>query len=59
MEGILLLVGHNEINRFYMAHKLGMTLKNYRKIVQQNSSLTFFQLGENEEFTLEKLNTTI
>lgn len=55
----ILIVGHNGINRLYMAHKLGMPLKNYRKIVQQNSSLTFFQLDEDEEFTLEKLNTTI
>jgi hypothetical protein len=42
-----------------MGHKLGMALENYRKIVPQNSLLTFFQLGENEGFTLEKLNTTI
>lgn len=55
----ILVVGHNGINRFYMAHKLGMPLKNYRKIVQHNSSLTFFQLDDNGEFTLEKLNTTI
>lgn len=54
----ILVVGHNGINRFYMAHKLGMPLKNYRKIVQHNSSLTFFQLDDNGEFTLEKLNTT-
>jgi len=55
----ILVVGHNGINRFYMAHKLGMPLKNYRKIVQHNSSLTFFQLDDNGEFTLEKLNTTM
>lgn len=54
----ILVVGHNGINRFYMAHKLGMPLKNYRKIVQHNSSLTFFQLDDDGEFTLEKLNTT-
>ncbi|MDQ8005546.1 MAG: histidine phosphatase family protein [Pedobacter sp.] len=57
-EGTILVVGHNGINRLFMAHKLGMPLKNYRRIVQHNSSLTFFQLDENGEFTLEKLNTT-
>lgn len=55
----ILVVGHNGINRLFMAHKLGMPLKNYRRIVQHNSSLTFFQLDENGEFLLEKLNTTL
>lgn len=54
----IMVVGHNGINRLYMAHKLGMPLKNYRKIVQHNSSLTFFQLDTDGEFTLEKLNAT-
>lgn len=54
----IMVVGHNGINRLFMSHKLGMPLKNYRKIVQQNSSLTMFQLDENGEFTLEQLNTT-
>ena len=54
----IMVVGHNGINRLFMSHKLGMPLKNYRKIVQQNSSLTMFQLDDNGEFTLERLNTT-
>ncbi|WP_293302002.1 histidine phosphatase family protein [Pedobacter sp. UBA4863] len=54
----IMVVGHNGINRLYMAHKLGMPLKNYRKIVQHNSSLTFFQLDTDGELTLEKLNAT-
>jgi alpha-ribazole phosphatase/probable phosphoglycerate mutase len=54
----ILVAGHNGINRLYMAYKLGMPLKNYRKIVQHNSSLTYFQLDEEGEFTLEYLNTT-
>lgn len=55
----ILVTGHNGINRLYMAYKLGMPLKNYRKIVQHNSSLTYFQLDNDGEFTLEQLNTTI
>ncbi len=54
----IIVVGHNGINRLYMAHKLGMPLKNYRKIVQHNSSLTYFQLDDEGEFTIEKLNAT-
>jgi broad specificity phosphatase PhoE len=57
--GTILVVGHNGINRLYMAHKLGMPLKNYRRIVQENSSVTMFQLDQSGEFMLEKLNVTL
>jgi broad specificity phosphatase PhoE len=54
--GSILVVGHNGVNRFYLAHKLGMNLKHYRRIVQENSSITLFSLDE-EEFTLKLLNS--
>lgn len=54
----ILVVGHNGINRLYMAYKLGMALKHYRRIVQENSSLTLFELDDEGEFLLKKLNTT-
>lgn len=57
--GTILVVGHNGLNRFYLAYKLGMPLKNYRRIVQENSSVTLFQLDDNAEISLEKLNTTL
>lgn len=55
-DGTILVVGHNGINRLYMAFKLGMDLKNYRRIVQENSSITLFELDDNGEFSLKKLN---
>ena len=55
-DGTILVVGHNGINRLFMAYKLGMELKNYRRIVQENSSITMFELDNNGEFSLKKLN---
>lgn len=52
----ILVVAHNAVNRFYMAYKLGMPLKNYRRLVQENASLTLFELGAEEDFSLLKLN---
>ncbi|QIP16524.1 histidine phosphatase family protein [Spirosoma aureum] len=54
--GTILVVAHNAVNRFYMAWKLGMPLKNYRKLIQENSSITLFSLDEMGEFSLLKLN---
>ena len=56
--GNFLVVAHNGVNRLYMAFKLGMPLKNYRQIVQLNSSLTQFTLDEKGIFTLHFLNAT-
>lgn len=53
----IMVVGHNGVNRFYLAYKLGMDLKNYRRIIQENSSITLFSLGENGDFTLNLLNS--
>jgi broad specificity phosphatase PhoE len=54
--GTILVVAHNTVNRFYLAHKLGMPLKNYRRIFQENSAITQFTLDDNNEITLNKLN---
>jgi broad specificity phosphatase PhoE len=54
--GTILVVAHNAVNRFYMTWKLGMPLKNYRQIVQENSSVTLFSLDATGEFSLLKLN---
>lgn len=55
----ILVVGHNGLNRFYLAYKLGMPLSNYRRIVQENSSVTFFQLDDDAVISLQKLNCTL
>jgi alpha-ribazole phosphatase/probable phosphoglycerate mutase len=53
----LLVVGHNGINRLYLAWKLGMNVKDYRRIHQENSSITMFTLDEKGELTLKLLNS--
>ena len=58
-EGTFMVVGHNGINRLYLASKLGMPLKNYRQLVQQNSSITSFTLDENGSLTLQLLNARL
>ena len=55
--GNILVVAHNGINRFFLAHQLGMDLKNYRRIVQENSSLTLVSFDEKGGFFLRKLNS--
>lgn len=52
----ILVVGHNGINRFFMAKQLGMPLKNYRRLVQENSALTLVTLDKHKGFNLLKLN---
>ncbi len=52
----ILVVGHNGVNRLFMAQQLGMALKNYRKIVQENSALTLITLDKHKGFNLLKLN---
>lgn len=52
----ILVVAHNGVNRLFMASQLGMPLKNYRKIVQENSALTLITLDKVEGFKLLKLN---
>jgi len=52
----ILIVAHNGVNRFFMASQLGMPLKNYRRIVQENSALTLFTISKQNGFNLLKLN---
>ena len=58
-EGNFMVVAHNGVNRLYMAYKLGMPLRNYRQLVQQNSSITCFTLDRNGTLTLELLNSKL
>lgn len=57
--GNVMVVAHNGINRLYMAYKLGMPLKNYRQLVQENSTITRFELDKNGTLTLELLNSKL
>jgi alpha-ribazole phosphatase/probable phosphoglycerate mutase len=56
-QGNILVVGHNGINRIYLAYKLGMEVKYYRRIVQENSAITMFTLDANGEINLKLLNS--
>lgn len=53
----ILVVAHNGISRLFIAHKLGMNLKDYRRIVQENSSITPFTIDENDDIFLRLLNS--
>ncbi|WP_231426189.1 histidine phosphatase family protein [Pedobacter sp. Leaf250] len=55
----IMVVGHNGINRLFMASKLGMPLKNYRQLAQQNSSITEIEFDEDGVMTLKLLNSKI
>ncbi|MBC7921723.1 MAG: histidine phosphatase family protein [Ferruginibacter sp.] len=56
VSGTILVVAHNAVNRFYLARKLGMPLRNYRQLAQDNSSVTVFDLDGEGELKLLKLN---
>jgi alpha-ribazole phosphatase/probable phosphoglycerate mutase len=57
--GTFLVAAHNGVNRLYMAYKLGMPLKNYRQLVQENSAITQFTLDSDNVFTLQFLNSKL
>jgi broad specificity phosphatase PhoE len=57
--GNIMVVAHNGVNRLYLAYKLGMPLKHYRKLLQDNSTITMFQLDERGELTLVHLNSKL
>ncbi|WP_129718245.1 histidine phosphatase family protein [Pedobacter sp. SYP-B3415] len=57
--GRVMVVAHNGVNRLFMAYKLEMPLKNYRRIVQENSSITLLDFDEQGDMTLKKLNSKI
>ncbi len=56
--GNIMVVGHNGINRIYLAYKLGMNVKDYRRIVQENAAVTLFSLDETGELSLKLLYRT-
>ena len=53
----ILVVGHNGINRLYLSWKLGMEVKHYRRIHQENSAITMFTLDAGGDLTLKLLNS--
>lgn len=55
--GNVLVAAHNGVNRLYLAYKLGMPLRNYRMLVQDNASVTVFTLSPKGDFTLQHLNS--
>jgi alpha-ribazole phosphatase/probable phosphoglycerate mutase len=55
----ILAVAHNGVNRLYLAWKLGMPVRNYRRLVQENSSVTLFELDAHGELTLKLLNAKL
>jgi broad specificity phosphatase PhoE len=55
--GNFLVAAHNGVNRFYLAYKLGMPLRNYRMLVQENAALTLFTLEQDGTFQLKYLNS--
>lgn len=57
IQGNILVVAHNTVNRLYLAYKLGMPLKNYRRIVQENSAITLFTIDNQGTLSLLQLNT--
>lgn len=57
--GNYLVVAHNGVNRLFLAHQLGMPLRNYRKLVQENSRITRLRISEEEGFVLEMLNAKL
>ena len=57
--GNFLVAAHNGVNRFYLAHKLGMPLRNYRMLLQENSAATMFTLDAEEGFMLRYLNSRL
>ena len=57
--GNILVVAHNGVNRFYLAYKLGMPVKNYRKLVIDNSSVTLFEIDAAGELSLIHLNSKL
>jgi len=56
VKGTILVVAHNTVNRFYLAYKLGMPLRNYRRIVQENSAITLIHFDDLGMLSLQRLN---
>jgi len=55
--GNFLVAAHNGVNRLYLAHKLGMPLRNYRMFFMENSAASMFTLEPDGSFMLRYLNS--
>lgn len=55
--GNFLVAAHNGVNRLYLAHKLGMPLRNYRMFFMENSAASMFTLEPDGTFMLRYLNS--
>jgi broad specificity phosphatase PhoE len=49
----ILIVGHNSINRLWIADFLGMPVKNYQRLTQANTGITIVDLGDGENRLLQ------
>ena len=58
-QGNFLVVAHNGVNRLYLAYKLGMNVKDYRKLYIDNGTISMFQLNHHGELTLVHLNSKL
>jgi len=55
--GNFLVAAHNGVNRLYLAHRLGMPLRNYRMFFMENAAATMFTLEPDGSFVLRNLNS--
>ncbi|OQP66260.1 phosphoglycerate mutase [Niastella vici] len=55
--GNFLVAAHNGVNRLFLAHKLGMPLRNYRLFFMENALPSMFTLEPGGSFVLRHLNS--
>ena len=55
--GNFLVAAHNGVNRLFLAHKLGMPLRNYRMFFMENALPGMFTLEPDGSFVLRHLNS--
>lgn len=55
--GTFLIAAHNGVNRLFLAHKLGMPLRNYRMFFMENATPSMFTLEPDGAFMLRHLNS--
>jgi uncharacterized phosphatase len=52
----VLVVAHSSFNRIYLAGMLGMPLRNYRSLSQDNTGINIFELSPDNKLVLIQLN---
>jgi broad specificity phosphatase PhoE len=57
ISGNFLVAAHNGVNRLFLAHKLGMPLRNYRMFFMENAAPSMFTLEPDGTFVLRHLNS--